>query len=462
MLRPYQIAQVVELRRNIQAGLNSQLAVAPTGSGKTVLSAHMLKESSAAGYSSVFMVHRIELIEQSIRAFKSHGVTFGVCANGFVGETKFPVQIASVQTLVRRLSLYKQPDMLVVDEAHHQLAKSYGLIRQVWSKAHLIGLTATPERLDGKGLGSAFQRLVLGPTVASLIRDGYLSKYRLFAPGGVSVDGVKVVAGDYARGQLSKAADKPTITGDAIAHYTRLCLGKRAVVFAVSIEHSKHIAAQFNAAGIPAAHVDGETPVEERRGAVSEFIAGRVMVLVNVDLFGEGFDVPAIEAVIMLRPTQSLSLYLQMCGRALRPMPGKDTAIILDHAGNVQRHGFPDDEREWSLEGRVRSKPSVGGSVASVRVCPRCFAAQPPTGICRFCGQLFPVAPREIEEAAGELVEVKPVRVKRTPDETRALKNEQGSARTLDDLIALAKSRGYKSPVFWARKILTARGGHGR
>lgn len=155
--------------------------------------------------------------------------------------------------------------------------------------------------------------------------------------------------GDFVRSELSTVVDKPLITGDAIAHYQRHAYGKRAVVFCVSVEHSKHVVSSFNAAGIAAVHVDGETPTEVRDDAIKHFARGNVKIISNVELFGEGFDCPSIEAAILLRPTKSLGLYLQQIGRALRPYPGKENAIILDHSGNCLRHGLPDEEREWSL-----------------------------------------------------------------------------------------------------------------
>lgn len=257
--------------------------------------------------------------------------------------------------------------------------------------------------------------------------------------------------GDFKRDELNAAVDKPTITGDAIKHYMKLASGKRAVVFCVSIEHSKHVVSQFQAAGIPSAHVDGETPTEERDDAIQRFSRGDIKVLSNVELFGEGFDLPSLEVAILLRPTQSLGLYLQQVGRSLRPYPGKEFALILDHAGNCSRHGLPDEERSWSLEGHEGARKTSETS-ESVKICPKCFAAQfPGRTYCAFCGTTFEVKYRQVESVEGNLTEV-------DLDQLRRIKrSEQGRCSTLEDLVELGKKRGYKFPYRWAKFLFQAR-----
>jgi len=244
--------------------------------------------------------------------------------------------------------------------------------------------------------------------------------------------------------------DKPTITGDAIGHYQRLARGKSAVAFCVSVEHSKHVAAEFRAAGVLAWHVDGETPYGERKEAIRAFRNGEIRVLTNVDLFGEGFDLPSLEVSILLRPTKSLGLYLQQVGRCLRPAPGKERALILDHAGNILRHGMPDDERDWQLSGREKKKKDTSGG-PPIRQCPKCFNVHRPAPQCPECGHVYEGAPREVETVAGELSEVDVLRVR------AAKKEEQQNARTIADLIELGKKRGYKNPDAWAAHLFTSR-----
>jgi len=451
-LRPYQIDITAATRALMLGGSRSILIQAPTGSGKTALTAHMLGTAASKGMPSFFIVHRRELVKQSISTFGQVGIPVGVVSAGFEPDVRKLVQICSIQTLANRFASLQKPKLIVWDECHHVAAGSWMKVRAAFPNAYHVGLTATPQRLDGKGLGDHFQKMVEGPSVASLIEQGFLSPYRLFAPGGISTVGVHTKMGDFAKNEIAAAADKPTITGDAIKHYMKHAAGKRAVVFCVSIDHSKHVVAQFQAAGIPAEHVDGETDHDQRDAAIERFKAGKTLVLSNVELFGEGFDLPAIEAAILLRPTQSLGLYLQQVGRALRPAPGKAQAIILDHAGNCERHGLPDEERVWSLDGRAikgRDKDSAG---PPVKVCPKCFAAQfSGRPSCQVCGFVFDVVGRQIEHADGDLVEVDAAELSR-----RRFK-ENGRAQTKEDLIAIGRARKYKNPYAWAHHIMQAR-----
>ena len=330
---------------------------------------------------------------------------------------------------------------VLVHNCHHIGAQSWDDLFYRFPRAKILGLSATPWRLDGQGLGRWFDDMIVGPTVAELIEAGALSPYRLFAPSAPDLSGVGVTGGDYQRGALSKAMDRPQIVGDAIGHYSRLCAGKRAVVFAAGVENSKHIVAQFNASGIRAEHVDGSMSADERDGAVNRFKAGETLILSNADLFGEGFDVPAIEAAILLRPTKSLSLYLQQVGRALRPFEGKTEAIILDHAGNSAQPGFglPDDDREWSLNDREKRKKAEKGEVA-IRQCDECFFVYRPAPKCPACDHVPEVKAREIEVVEGTLAEV--TREKEKAQHVR--KMEERDCHTLDDWQKLARERGYK------------------
>lgn len=451
-LRDYQVRIIEEVRGLLKAGARSVLIQSPTGSGKTALTAHMLGTASGRGHRCFFTVHRRELIKQSVRTFNTVGIPHGVVAAGWLADRRPLVQIAGIQTLARRYDRIPTPKLVVWDEAHHLAAKSWTAVHDAYPDAVHIGLSATPERLDGQGLGTFFEHMVCGPTVAELIEAGWLAPYRLYAPAGVDLSGVHSRAGDYAKDELRAVMDRPAITGDAVEHYRRLAPFKRAVAFCVSIEHSQHVVEQFNAAGFPAAHVDGETDPVVRDATIQRFERGDIRILSNVDLFSEGFDLPALECSILLRPTQSLALYLQQCGRALRPCDGKTEALILDHAGNSARHGLPDDERQWSLEGRAQRRKKADDESVPVRVCPRCFAAQPPAvGNCRYCGALFVAKPREVEQVDGELVEVDPAVARR-----ERLK-EQARATTLEDLVELGRRKKYRHPEKWAAYVWTAR-----
>ena len=454
MLRPYQSDIIAETRGHMLSGQRSILIRAPTGSGKTILTAHMLKTAADKGMPSLFVVHRRELIKQSIRAFDQVGVPHGVVAAGFVEDPRHMVQICSVGTLARRLNKVREPRLVIWDECHHLAAGSWAAIYSAYRKAFHIGLTATPIRLDGTGLGKWFSVMVEGPSVSWLIENGFLSPYKMYAPTTLNLSGVHTRMGDFVRSELSAAMDKPSITGDAVREYKKLAQGRRAVVFCVSIEHSKHVVSQFQAAGFKAEHVDGETPAELRDQAIRRFESGETQILSNVDLFGEGFDLPSLEVSILLRPTQSLGLYLQQVGRALRPSPGKTHAIILDHAGNCSRHGLPDDDREWSLEGRAKRQGQKEQQV-SVKICPKCFAAQTAgKASCLYCGTEFEIKPRTVDHVEGELTEINKDSLKR-----RKVDVERHQCQTLEELVALGKRRNYKRPHYWAKHIFMYRQG---
>ena len=388
ILRPYQADLIARARFEFAAGSKSLLIQAPTGAGKTILTAHMFSQAMSKGLSSIFCVHRRELLRQSMATFDEFGIPYGVIAAGWPVDKRRKIQIASIQTLARRLKYIEPPQMLVIDEAHHVPARQWSAVLAAFPGCWRVGLTATPERLDGKGLAPWFDRIVEGPSVPDLIRDGHLADFKIYCPAAPDMRGAHTKMGDYVRSEIGEKMDRPTITGDAIAHYRRLAPGKRFLARGVSLEHSKNICRAFNDAGIAARHVDGDTPGDDRDRAMRDFREGRILGLANVELFSEGLDVPGIEAAIDLRPTQSLTLWLQFCGRALRPAYGKPHAIILDHAGNARRHGLPDDQREWSLIGREK-KTMNGNGASVVKICPSCFGAQRPgQKMCRYCGAM--------------------------------------------------------------------------
>lgn len=450
-LRQYQSDIIASVRSHMAQGHKSILVVAPTGAGKTLLTAYMLGASSKKGLDSWFLVHRRELIAQSSSIFSQINIDHGIISPNHSPSLFKATQIASIQTVARRIRNLKHPKLCIWDEAHHVSAKSWDKIFKMLPNTFHVGLTATPIRLDGKGLKDWFPVMVKGPTVPWLIEHGYLSPYKMYAPSTIDVSRIHTKMGDYVKSELDAAVNKPSITGDAILHYRKFMDGKRAVVFCASVNHSENVVREFNARGIPALHVDGETPTVQRDGAIELFRKGEVKILSNVDLFGEGFDIPAMEGAILLRPTQSLGLFLQQCGRALRPYPGKERATILDHAGNCLRHGLPDEIRDWSLEDRERTSRSKSDG-PGVRVCPQCLGAQKPGRTeCEYCGHTFEVKSRKIDEREGDLAEVTASNLKKQD------RIEQGRAVSLQSLIELGKRRGYKNYYAWARFVFNAR-----
>lgn len=449
-LRPYQQRAVHDLRLAIRAGARAPLLVLPTGGGKTVIMADILRSIASRGRTAMVLVHRRELIAQTSAKLTLADVTHGIIAAG-TRSADAAIQVASVQTLARRLErTTAQPDLIVVDEAHHAIAGTWRKTLSHWPDALRLGVTATPVRREGRGLREVFDQLVLGPSTADLIADGFLCPARMYAPPAVAdLSRLRRRAGDYAVDEAADAMDRPTVTGDAIAHYRRLASGQRAIAFCCNVNHADHVAAAFNQAGIPAATLLGSTDPVRRDAAVERFASGELQVLVTVDVVSEGFDIPAAGCAILLRPTQSLGLYLQQVGRVLRPAPGKTHAVILDHVGNAHRHGWPDDPREWTLEGVQRRAGAAGPAAPSVRTCPQCFAAFKPAPVCPACGTACAPEPRsELRHVAGELKELQ-------REAVRQRVTQRKRARTLPELLALAKERGY-SPG-WAYKVHHAR-----
>lgn len=449
ILRPYQDEIISKARELMSKGRRRILIQAPTGSGKTALTAHMMKTAASKGMTSWFMVHRRELIKQSAATFSNVGIDFGVAANGFHFDTKPMTHICSVQSMKSRAPHLKRPSLIIWDETHHIGAATWERIFLENPQAFHIGLTATPCRLDGKGLSEFYDEMILGPSTSWLIENKFLAPFKYFAPKNIDTTKLHTSMGDYVKSEVNELVTDKKIIGDAVSEYNKYCKDKRAVVFCASVNHSLYIRDEFLKHGIQCAHLDGEHDHSYRDQVLNKFTSGEIKVLCNVDLFGEGFDLPAIDAVIMLRPTQSLGLFLQQVGRGLRTFPGKDHAIILDHVGNWQRHGLPDDEREWSLAGVNRKKKDE--SEKKIKICAGCFAAVEYFP-CSNCGQSpEPKKRGEIEQEDGELQEV-------SRDQARKdFRKQQGRAQTLQDLIELGRSRGYKRPEFWAKAVFNGR-----
>ncbi len=455
----------------MRAGVRRQLLVMPTGAGKTATAAYMAGTSITRAVAPVwFVVHRRELMIQTARAFADAGIDVGMVARGYELHPSRSCQVVLLPSLAKRIQHVPAPRLIIPDEAHHCAADGYKTMLETFPRAWLCGLSATPERLDGKGLGAYFDRIEEGPSLRWLIDNGYLCDYKLFAPKSVSVEGVHTVAGDFNKAELHAALEKSTIVGDAVKEYRRHANGKRAIVRSLGIEDSVKVAEAFSAGGHAAVHIDGKTPEYERETKFAAFKRNEIQVLCNVDLFGEGVDVPGVDCVIDLRPTKSLTLHLQFIGRALRAVyaPGmpldtaeqrkaaiaagpKPYAIVIDHVGNVERHGLPDEEREWSLDGRTKRKPR------GIWTCKHCFAAfATPQNPCPECGAMPEAlagagraSPARVE---GELAEVDKEKVRR---KRVSYPDWQRHARTLEDLIRGAVEHGYKEG--YARRIWEAR-----
>lgn len=426
-----------QLEQNIysawQSGARNVLAVLPTGGGKT----YVFSRIAAAAKTAVCVsAHRRELVGQMSVALAREGVRHRVigpdslmrtCASLHMDEFKRSfidpngrVAVASVDTLVnfdQKDPWLQQVGLWVQDEAHHVLAENkWGRACQLFPNAYGLGVTATPTRADGRGLGrhadGLMDSIIVGPTMRELIEQGYLTDYRIFAPpSDIDLASVPITdSGDYSPVKLKTARQQSHITGDVVAHYLRIARGKLGVTFDTDIESATQTAAAYNAAGVPAEVVTSKTPDLLRSRVLRRFRNREVLQLVNVDLFGEGFDLPAIEVVSMARPTQSYGLYCQQFGRALRIMDGKDRAIIIDHVGNVMRHGLPDAPREWSLDRRERRSRTAPSDVIPVRTClnPECLSVYERVyRACPFCGhEPVPAGRSSPEQVDGDLHEL--------------------------------------------------------
>jgi DNA repair protein RadD len=495
-LRPYQVDIVAEIRAALARGVKAPLVVAPTGSGKTAMFSHIAAGARAKKNRVLVLVPRREILAQTVKSMHRMGVTAGQIVAGRP-MTSDLVQVAMVQTLVRRLELVKRPDLIITDEAHHTTEKNtWGRIHNYWSTVPNIGFSATPERLDGVGLGDSYDAMIQGPTIRSLVADGWLSVPVLYRPPQEVSAQYHVKRGDFDAGEQFQAMSQRKIVGDVVDHYRKHLDGLPVIVSCVSVEHAKLMADVFDQAGYRSRAVWGDMDDEAREYAIQGLGDGRVQVVTFADLIGEGVDIPAVAGVIMLRRTLSLALYLQIVGRALRPVyaPGHDLdtaegrkaaqlhgtkprAIILDHAGNYQLHGHVLADRTWSLASKKRTLK--GEAPPTTTTCPKCYGVWPgKSRTCPACGFAFTEAPprnvKDIKVIAGELVEAgidedeagtvaefvaaalradPKVRQKMLLGKAFALASEENGRDTMK---ALAQAVGYKeSWSSWAWKYAT-------
>ncbi len=457
-LRDYQESGISRLRAAIQK-FKRAILVSPTGSGKTRMAIRIMQGAAEQGNVVWFIVHRRELCKQTSREFWKAGVSHGMIMSG-KGRSTLPVQVGTIGTAANRISKIhpsQRPRVIVFDEAHRSVAPSFQKLIDACPDAYIIGLTATPERSDGKGLGEIYNDMVEVAQMRWLIDQRYLCDYRLVAPTeGPDLTGVRTKAGDYDSRDIEERMDRPTITGDAIAAYRKFANGKRCMVFCATIKHSESTCAQYNAAGIRAEHIDGTHSDTEREDALNRFRRGETLVLCSVQLAIEGLDIPAVEAVQQLRPTKSIIVYLQLIGRGLRMEDGKKELIILDQVNNWKHHGLPDEEREWSLDAKPKGKRKAKDDEPDVNIqqCPKCFSVfrKGPTH-CPTCNHPVGGGGREIEHVDGELIELDLETLRKEK------RKEQGRAQTIPDMVALGVRRGMSKPHAWAAFTMAARQG---
>lgn len=426
-----------------------------TGSGKSVMASYMISSALAKGNRAAFVVPRKELRRQMSETFSAFNIPHSYVAAGNPFNPYSKAYLCTVGSLARRLSKI-QPNVIFIDETHHGEGQLNSIIEHYAAQgAWVIGLTATP---DNPNLHKWYDDLICGPSIRDLIDMKRLSDFRYFAPTQPDLSRIGKVAGEYHKGQLdSFMYEQQYIVGDAIKHYSDHAMGRTNMVFCTSIRTSERTAQQFRDAGIPAIHMDGETPEAERRKIARAFALREILVLCTVDLVLFGYDLASasgiknanVECMSDLRPTRSRNTQRQKIGRVLRY---KDyPALIFDHSSNCNTHGLPDEPVEWSLEPPETGMRDNGEKTIPTRQCERCFRVHRPAPVCPSCGHVYEVKSREIDALDGELQEVD------IEAQRRALRTEQGRARTLDELIEYGKKTGKKYPAKWAAHVLAAR-----
>ena len=455
-LRLYQHKIVSDVDALIEAGNRRILIPLPTGGGKTVIAAELARKALARRQRVLILAHRRELIGQSAQKLHAAGLDFGIIAAGWPSRPGEPVQIASVQTLhlraVRSATLSLPPaDVAIVDEAHHAVAGSWQRIIGAYPEIIVIGLSATPCRGDGRGLGDMFEALVPCPGVPELIDGGFLVSTRVYAPSVPDLHGVRVERGDYNERQLAEKMDRPELTGDVVGHWHKLADRRPTAVFATSIAHAVHLRDEFARSGVVAEHLDGSTPVVERDAILARLAAGKTEVVCNCGVLTEGWDSPGVSCIVLARPTRSLALYRQVVGRGLRPAPGKSDCLILDHAGSTLEHGFVDEPIAWTLapDRLAGRSPTGGGGIngnRSLTTCPECSAVRWQGRPCGACGWRPRPKATPIEVRDGELGEVHRDRSVRTNIPTATDK-----MLFYRQLLKIAQERGY-SPGWASHK----------
>jgi DNA repair protein RadD len=425
-LRDYQLRAIDNIRIGASRGQRRQLIVAPTGSGKSVILAEIIRRATLHGVKSLVIAHRQELVWQLADRLRDLGLPVGVIMAGVVPEPEHPIQVASLMTLARR-KRWPEAGLLVVDEAHHARANTYMRVQDYYGTSRVIGATASPWRLDGLGLADIFDNMILVAKPRELIDRGFLSAYKGYRYESIDTRKVKQVAGDFDLDQLTTMYEQSGVYGNTVERWKVHANGRPTVAFCVSIAASRALVQKFLDAGVAAEHVDYRGT--NRTAAIARLRSGETKVVSNCFLFGEGVDIPELEVCLMCRPTKSLALFLQMVGRVLRTNPGKQIARLHDHANNCQRFGLPCADRDYSLQSSRKSQPKP----PPLHSCEKCLAVWEGADLrCPCCGfqketqQRKPLSEKQGKEISlfGDIME------RPTPTAEEAAKAFEGFLRS--------------------------------
>lgn len=464
-LYPHQEQLMRELSAEYKRGHKSVIMQLPTGGGKSVCAGYLAQKLLEGGKKVLFMVHLRELVHQLSKTCSKFGLDHGFIASGAEFESNKNLYISSTPTLAARLdNIPFTPDWIIYDEFHHACAKTsldvFDKLKELNPNLRITGLTATPRRLDGKGLHKVADSMVFGPTTAWLIEHGFLSKYEAYAPSQkLDFSKIKTLAGDYKTSEMEDYLEGTHIYGDAVEHYKKHCNGGQAICFCVSIKHSKKVRDMFLAHGIKAAHLDGSVKKSERDEINDKFAKGEIQIITNCNLISEGYDVPNCNAIFMLRPTKSLAMYLQQVGRGLRISPDGKPCKIFDHVGNIEEHDLPDAVRSWDLKDGKKKKKQDKIKKKKNITCDNCggiWPAKYTVTRCPYCGStksdgrnilLVTTELMKIEKEESEYEEKSAAPRKHRKEAVAALKK---NCETLADYMDLAKKLGYKPG--WAKR----------
>lgn len=440
MLRDYQLELYRGTVDAFKRGFHRPLVVAPCGAGKSYLFAEMIRHTRGE---VLVLTHRQELKAQHEALLRQLGIT--------------NARVAMVFTEVNRLGSHPIPALIVTDEAHLSRSNSWMKVIEHYN-TWTVGFTATPVRLDGKPLGDIFDTMVEGVDVRWLIDHHRLAPYEYYAPTVVETDDLRIARGDYVVADLERLMNERAIYGDVISSYQRFAEGEKAIAYCVSVKHAERTAESFCAAGIPAKAISAGTPVKQRLRIMKDFREGKITVLCNVGIISEGISIDDVTCCMLLRPTESVALGIQQMMRCMRYLPGK-TAKIIDFVGNYTRVGLPDEKRCWSL-GKPLSRKHRHDENGDfyIRCCPKCFMTFQTAPACPYCGEPYPLHPREIK--AYEEIQLQRITAEeaaRLEQEKKKARQEQGRATTFEELVQLGRSRGYKNPAFWAAQVMRGR-----